>query len=190
MEKSDLRQYIRQLKHTVAPEQLCDYSKQLATMLEAHPWFREATHVMLFASLPDEPDTRYILEKYAATKRLYLPAVVGEDIEVRPYRATSTMEVGPYAISQPLSETLTDLTCLELIVTPGVAFDRQGHRLGRGRGYYDRLFARPDVQARRLGYAFPFQIVDNVPAHVHDIPMHDVLIIDQSSPTTIQPKEA
>ena len=175
MDKRSLRRHILALKREQPAEALAAWSEALAARLEAHPWFRQARSVLLFASLPDEPQTRPLLARHAQSRRIYLPAVVGNEIEVRRYSGAADMRQGAFGIDEPTGDALADLSELELVLVPGVAFDREGHRLGRGRGYYDRLFARPGLCARRLGYAFPFQILPNVPAEAHDVRMDDVL---------------
>ncbi len=175
MDKRNLRKHVRGLKQQYSSHQLSEWSQQLIGQLKAHPWFREATNVMLFANLPDEPDTRPLL--LSKEKNLFLPVVIGDDLEIRRYVSDDRMREGEFGIMEPLGEALTDLSILDLVVVPGVAFDKAGHRLGRGRGYYDRLFARPDMHAKRLGYAYPFQIFPAVPSEPHDALMDEVLMI-------------
>ena len=175
MDKYTLRRYIRELKQKQSALQLSLWSQKLAEALEQHPWFVEAEHVLLFVSLPDEPDTKSLLVKYSSKKNLYLPAVVGDDIEVRVFKSAEQLNRGAFDILEPSGETLADLSVIDLVVTPGVAFDIEGNRLGRGRGYYDRFFARNELRAKRIGYAFPFQIVEAVPTEPYDRKMDSVL---------------
>ena len=65
---------------------------------------------------------------------------------------------------------------IELVVVPGMAFDKQGHRLGRGKGYYDRLLPKL-TNAYKLGVCFPYQYIEEVPTDEHDIRMDEVLTI-------------
>ena len=64
---------------------------------------------------------------------------------------------------------------MELIIVPAVAYDRQGNRIGRGKGYYDRLLSR--TKALRIGVAYDFQLVDEIEAEPHDIPV-DIVITE------------
>ncbi|MBQ7635335.1 MAG: 5-formyltetrahydrofolate cyclo-ligase [Bacteroidaceae bacterium] len=175
MDKTALRRHIRALIRQQSPEALKAWSQQLAVALEAHPWFSKARSVMLFAALPDEPQTHSLLQRHARAKHLFLPAVVGDEIEVRRFRSAQDLRRGAFGIEEPVGEPLARLAEIDLIVVPGVAFDSEGRRLGRGKGYYDRLLASPDLRARLLGYAFPFQIVDRVPVDEHDVRMHGVV---------------
>ena len=67
---------------------------------------------------------------------------------------------------------------IDLVVTPGLGFDRKGNRLGRGGSYYDRFFANEQLKASRCGFAFAEQLVDSVPVTSTDIPM-DFLVTDE-----------
>lgn len=175
MDKPELRRHIRALKQQHTREECSLWSASLYKALEAHPRFQTACNVMLFSSLPDEPDTAPLLMRYAGSKNLYLPAVVGDNIEVRRYRGHQDLRQGAFGISEPVGEPLLELSLLDLVVVPGVAFDLEGHRLGRGCGFYDRFFSQAELQAYRLGYAYPFQIVSHVPTDHHDVVMDEVL---------------
>ena len=87
------------------------------------------------------------------------------------------LEYGPYGIQQPKSNRATVIApeVLDLVVVPGVAFDRSGHRLGRGAGFYDRFLADLPRDIPTVGLAFDFQIVSNLPLQEHDIPLSFVI---------------
>ena len=79
-----------------------------------------------------------------------------------------------YGIEEPTGELFTDYADIDFIVVPGVAFDRNGNRLGRGKGYYDRLLPRIP-SAYKAGICFPFQLVEEVPAEPFDIRMDEII---------------
>lgn len=129
---------------------------------------------MLYHSLPDEVDTHRFVEKWSAQKRVLLPQVVGDDLCLRCYTSAADMAVGAYGILEPVGELFTDYDAISLVVVPGVAFDAAGNRLGRGKGYYDRLLPRLTA-AYKIGICFPFQLVDCVPAEPFDIRMDEII---------------
>lgn len=102
-----------------------------------------------------------------------LPVVVGELLELRLYTSSNDLAIGSYGIAEPLGELFMDYTEIDLVVVPGVAFDANGHRLGRGKGYYDKLL--PHIPAPKMGICFPFQLVEEVPAEAFDICMDAVI---------------
>ena len=126
-------------------------SAEILAALEAHPAFRTASTILLYHSLPDEVDTHSFIRKWSAKKQILLPVV-----------------------EEPTGALFTDYDAIDFIVVPGVAFDRNGNRLGRGKGYYDRLLPRIP-SAYKAGICFPFQIVEEVPAEMFDIRMDKVI---------------
>lgn len=149
-------------------------SAEILAALEAHPAFRAATTVLLYHSLKDEVDTHEFIRKWSREKRILLPVVVGDDLELRLYTRPEDLKPGAYGIEEPTGELFTDYADIDFIVVPGVAFDRNGNRLGRGKGYYDRLLPRIP-SAYKAGICFPFQLVEKVPAEPFDIRMDEII---------------
>ena len=151
-------------------------SAEIAAALEAHPAFRAASTILLYHSLKDEVDTHAFIRKWSREKRILLPVVTGDDLELRLYTGPEDLTVGAYGIEEPTGALFTDYAAIDLIVVPGVAFDRDGNRLGRGKGYYDRLLPRIP-SAYKIGICFPFQLVDEVPAEPFDIRMDEIITL-------------
>lgn len=149
-------------------------SAEILAALEAHPAFRAATTVLLYHSLKDEVDTHEFIRKWSREKRILLPVVVGDDLELRLYTRPEDLKPGAYGIEEPTGELFTDYADIDFIAVPGVAFDRNGNRLGRGKGYYDRLLPRIP-SAYKAGICFPFQLVEEVPAEPFDIRMDEII---------------
>lgn len=170
MTKQELRRLIRERKALCPIEERARLSGDICRRVMMHPKWQEARTVLLYHALPDEVNTLSILRE--SDKILLLPVVVGEDLELRVFDG-STSE-GAFHIQEPMGQLFTDYASIDLAVIPGMAFDLQGHRLGRGKGYYDRLLPRL-THAYRLGICFPFQLLDEVPAEPHDIAMHKVV---------------
>lgn len=154
--------------------QLTTLSAEVLTKLEASPRFQQAQVVMLYYSLPDEVQTHHFVEHWAQSKRIILPVVVGDDLVLRSYHGRHELVKGAYGIEEPTGPPFLQLEQIECIVVPGVAFDSQGNRLGRGKGYYDRLLPRLP-QAYKIGLCFPFQRVEQVPTEPFDIRMDEVI---------------
>jgi 5-formyltetrahydrofolate cyclo-ligase len=146
------------------------------TKLSKHPRLADARTVLLYSALPDEVPTLPLLNRLTAEgKTVLLPRVVSDtDMELRRYTGPNDLEPGAFGIMEPTGELFTDYDLIDVAIVPGMAFDREGHRLGRGKGYYDRFLARlPHIY--KIGICFPFQLVDKVPADVHDILMDEVI---------------
>lgn len=143
--------------------------------LLAHPRIVEAQTVLMYCSLSDEVDTHAALDRLVAMgKTVLLPRVTGPDtMELRVYSSPDDLQIGAFHIEEPKGILWTDYAHIDVAVVPGLAFDAQGHRLGRGRGYYDRLL--PGLAAYKIGLCFDFQRVEEVPCDVYDMPVDEVL---------------
>lgn len=175
-DKQALRALIRSRKRACGADELRLLSERLMQKLRQHPRFAESRTVLLFHSLPDEPCTHALLDEYCVRKTLLLPVVCGDEMTAARYDGSGSLVTGAFGISEP-SCAAAELPPIDLVVVPGVAFDAAGHRLGRGRGYYDRFLARLPQRPYLLGICFPFQFVPAVPAEPHDVLMDEVLTL-------------
>ncbi|MFH1845938.1 MAG: 5-formyltetrahydrofolate cyclo-ligase [Candidatus Omnitrophota bacterium] len=143
--------------------------------------FNESTTVMTYASLPTEVDTYYInKEALKRGKRVVVPYVelTTQMIIASEIKEIEWLEKGPFGIYQPPKVRVQEIPLkeIDLIVVPAIAFDKKNQRLGRGKGYYDRFLASSDLSsAKTIGLAFKFQIVENLPSDLHDIPVDRVI---------------
>ena len=174
VDKKSLRQQIRTRKKEHSFEQLKSQSEIILGKLEQHTDFVRAHRVMLYASLPDEVQTLSFLDKWKKRKQIILPTVVGDDIIPVELTADSQMVEGDFHILEPENHPYSG--SLDLIVVPGMAFDKAGHRLGRGRGYYDRFLIKyPDVKT--IGICFDFQLLESIPTESHDRVVDEVITL-------------
>ncbi len=171
--KSELRRLIRQRKSQCSCEELDDFSQKICQQVIHHDLWLHAHTVLLYNSLPDEVDTRWLIEDALKSgKTVLLPVVRGDDLELRLY--SDQMQTGSFGIQEPLGKAFLDYSSIDLAIVPGMAFDAVGNRLGRGRGYYDRLLPRiPHLKS--IGICFPFQLLDLLPTDSHDISMTEII---------------
>lgn len=139
-----------------------------------HPRWQTAHCVLLYHSLPDEVDTHEFIRRWNSRKCILLPVVIGDDLELRQYTDDSHLTEGAFHIDEPIGTPFTDYAAIDLAIIPGVAFDRNGNRLGRGKGYYDRLLPRIPA-AYKVGLCFRFQLLDEIPAEAHDVRMDEII---------------
>lgn len=171
IDKSALRKQMKINKAALTPEEKVAESLSVRQHIEALPLFATATHILLYHSLPDELPTHEVIERWHTMgKTIYLPVVVGDDLVVRQY-TPEAMQQGEFNIWEPTGKEI-DTDIIELIIVPGVAFDRHGNRLGRGKGYYDRLLSR--THATCIGVCYKCQLAPEIPAEAHDRTMHYV----------------
>lgn len=151
---------------------LSELSACIMSRLEQTEMFRTAACVALYHALPGEVQTAEFIEKWYRKKQLLLPVVQGDDLELRLYTGPETVKAGAFGILEPVEESPV-IPAVDLIIVPGVAFDRQKNRLGRGKGYYDRLLT--SVDAPKLGICFGFQLFDRLPSEPFDQKMSRIL---------------
>ncbi len=181
MDKQSLRHIIREYKKTLSAEELARKSSNAITALKSNSRFQQAATVCLYASLADEVDTTELIEHHKRKKRILLPSVKGDDIELHEYGMFDTTLIGDFGITESCGTLFTDYDSIDLVIVPGMAFDKNGNRLGRGKGYYDKLLSR--IKAHKVGLCFDFQMVNSVPTQPHDIRMDEV-IHSASAPAT------
>ena len=145
-------------------------------LLESWPVWQTASSVCAFCALFGEPD---LLTPWPEKKAVALPRVEGGELSMRCTSSANELSRGRFGILEPSAAALESPGGWDLILVPGLAFDRNGGRLGRGRGYYDRFLSRHH-EAFRVGVCFDEQIVDAVPCEAHDLRMHALL-----TPSTI-----
>lgn len=172
MDKDDIRRRVRARKRLLTDDERYQAAERVFARLEQLAAFALSDNILIYNSLPDELSTRRFLDKWASGKRFYLPRVNGLDLELLPYERTS-MRMGAFRIEEPEGDDITDPQQMELIIVPAVAYDRAGNRVGRGKGYYDRLLAR--TKAFTVGVAYDFQLVDEIDTDEFDIPVDMVI---------------
>ena len=177
MDKATLRRQIRDMKRQFTPRQLEELS--FPVLERIRPLLRDASVIMAFYSLPDEVYTHGFLdEMVAAGKTVLLPQVVDDDTMIlRRYSSKADLREGAFHIMEPVGECFSALHCINAVLVPGVAFDAKGHRLGRGKGYYDRFLRTMGTCSdfRLIGVCFDFQKVAEVPVDEYDVPM-DIVV--------------
>lgn len=157
---------------------LSERSRHILGRLEQTELFRSASRIAFYHALPGEVQTAEFIEKWQGKKDFYLPVVEGDDLRLVPYRGDTHLKAGPFGILEPIAEenAATDTInhpAIDLIIVPGVAFDRKNNRLGRGKGYYDRLLS--ELQVPKIGLCFDFQLFDEIPSEPFDRKMNQVI---------------
>lgn len=159
----------------------------LIKRLLASPEYRRAARVFLYLGVGNEPDTRpAILDALAGGKRVALPGIVAPGVmEAREITSLSELVPGKFAIPAPPAEkAVIPPEAFDLILVPGAAFTREGGRLGRGGGYYDRYL--PLTRGKKIALVRRIQFFDALPTEDHDIRV-DLLLTDENGDTPCPP---
>lgn len=179
--KQDLRQRLRQIIAEIPQEQLSTRSLRAAHRIFEQPEYVRAEAVMVFLSLPSEPDTTpIVLRAWQDGKRVLAPKVSWNQRRMLPMEIrslTDDLVTSTMGIREPISGVPFPISLLELVIVPGLGFDEYGNRLGRGRGFYDRFLAHPEFAGTACGLALEEQVVPTIPAGPLDRPI-DMLVTD------------
>ncbi len=143
--------------------------------------FKRAEYVMFYIATSKEVQTRLMItEAKTSGKKIVLPVILRGEGRMIPSLIEDfekELTLGPYKIFQPHSKYIREIAAerIDLAVVPGLAFDKQGNRLGRGRGYYDKFLSRVPAGTPRVGLAFDFQVLKSFPVLSHDISVTRVI---------------
>ncbi|MDD2550135.1 MAG: 5-formyltetrahydrofolate cyclo-ligase [Bacteroidales bacterium] len=173
-QKTALRKHIRDLKKQANAEEMLRDSAKIFSKTEGLEAFKQAKTVLAYWSMPDEVCTHQFVKKWHKEKTILLPLVVGEVLELKVFSGMQTMVVGPsFGILEPQNGANYKNEPIDFAIIPGVAFDASGNRMGRGKGYYDKLLNKNVIL--KVGVCFNFQMVEKVPTDSFDIPMDMVV---------------
>ena len=172
MEKTDIRRKIKNMRLMLSEAEKASAAAEVFAHLEKSAAFMLAERILMYHSLPDELPTHEFLAKWNGRKKFYLPRVNGVNLEILPYDE-SRLELGAFHIEEPTGTDTVSADVSERIIVPAVAYDRRRNRLGRGKGFYDRLLQ--STRATKIGIGYSFQLVDEIPVEPHDVPMDFVI---------------
>ena len=171
-EKRRLRTLLRQQRRALSAQAVRKNSQRIAARLCVQAMFHQARQVLLYSPDENEVETEGVWQ--AACRRgtaVYYPRVTADKQEIEFVRrhANDHLIPGVFGIPVPPGEDiLRRVAQTALALLPGVGFDRAGHRLGRGRGYYDRALRGVLAGALRVGLAHDYQVVPRLPIDEHD----------------------
>jgi len=140
--------------------------------------FKKAKVIMFYIALSGEVKTEEMIEAAKKLgKTVAVPICEHDRIIIRPCILThrAKLRKGPYGICEPAVKSFIDIKDLDLVIVPGLAFDKKGNRLGRGRGCYDHFLQRLPKDTPAIGLAYDFQILPSVPATATDIKVNKVI---------------
>lgn len=172
MDKKNLRNQIKQQKKALSESQIISASEKLAEALIAHPLYQNAKSIYGYLSYNEEVRTEAILRKAQEDgKRIAVPKIFGDEMRFI-WLDWDKVEIGYKGIPEPTEGEIADDPSA-LVLMPGLAFDRQGHRIGYGGGFYDRFLHRESHPT--LALCYDFQMLDFLETEAHDVPVDVVL---------------
>lgn len=181
MQKEAIRRTVLAKAIELSTSERKERSSKIMTELFSSTEFKNARTIMSYVSKRDEVDTSEVIKaSLKMSKEILVPVTIPEERKLVPSRLIDfdkDLALGPYGILQPTPESIRPVSPdqIDLVIVPGVAFDKFGNRLGRGAGYYDRFLAGVPKKIPRIGLAFDFQVLPVLPKDCHDLPVDKVL---------------
>lgn len=176
MTKQELREQIKAKIKRMKEAERDTASLYVCLQIIGTQEWQNAETVLLYEALPDEVDLGLLIQDAEGSgKKILLPVVDGDNLLIKTYDPNHMARQGKYQIMEPTAkcETVSDLSIIDLAIIPGRAFTRNGQRMGRGKGYYDRLLA--SLSCPKWGAAFACQMVKEIPTDPWDIQLDKVI---------------
>jgi 5-formyltetrahydrofolate cyclo-ligase len=179
--KKTLRQNLRQAIDAIPSEVLHERSLHACSRLMGTSAYSHAEVIMVFLSLPKEVDTTpLVLQAWRDRKRVLAPKVSWEQRRMLPIEVRSlsdNISEGAFGLREPAEGIPFPVENIDLVIVPGLGFDREGNRIGRGRGFYDHFLAHQGWRGVSCGLALEEQVVEHVPMGEQDKAV-DMLVTD------------
>jgi 5-formyltetrahydrofolate cyclo-ligase len=178
--KQELKQEIIAKREGLTKEEVIEKSSKIKESLYALKEFKEAKNIMIYVSFNNEVDTINIIKELLEKKEknIIVPYVVKNNpiLQLSELKDFDELEPRILGILEPKENFIREFSPknLDLVIVPGVVFDKNGHRIGYGYGYYDR-FLKIIGKSKKIGLAYQSQLVDKIPEEEHDIPM-DIVV--------------
>lgn len=171
--KKAIRKRIRELLQNLTTNQHLRESEKIVLQLSQHELWQNAQTILAFSPLADEPDI-FPLISNTKGKTILLPVIKEDTLEIKEYKSPNDLaQEKRFGVLEPTGKVYTDLQKIDLVIVPGVAFTKEGKRLGRGKGYYDKLLKK--LTCPFVGISFSFQILDNIPTEEHDVILSHII---------------
>uniref|UniRef100_UPI004055BB14 5-formyltetrahydrofolate cyclo-ligase n=1 Tax=Acetatifactor sp. TaxID=1872090 RepID=UPI004055BB14 len=184
LSKAQLRRIVLERRNALREKERMAASMVLTERILGHQWYYLSENVLGFVPYGSEIDIREILEDALQKgKRLYLPKVMGDEMQFYKVSSLKELKEGYKGIWEPVGDTEAyvyteqNAQC-SLMLMPGVAFDSLGNRIGYGKGFYDRyLQTKEALQIRTIAVGFQCQMVDVIPAQELDVKPYQIIVV-------------
>lgn len=180
MTKEEIRLEIKNRKEKLTGIQIEEKSRLMTQCFTGLTEYKNCSQLILYASFNQEVKTHPLINQALRDgKRVALPKVMGSEIEFFYIHSFGETAVSSMGIPEPEVNERLELYSDEtnVILVPGLAFDREGNRIGYGKSYYDAYFAAHREEFVKTAFAYDFQVYNKLPAEKHDVRM-DVLITE------------
>ncbi len=176
--KNQIRKQNKEKRRAMSKDEAREKSSAAARAFTEWDIYKNSKQIMVYLPLGNETDTKdVVLAAFRDGKRLVLPVTDAKTGIITPciYEKDTKLIKGAFSVSEPASIVPADMSKTDVVLVPGIAFDKSGNRVGFGKGCYDRLLK--DATAIKVGYCYDFQVCDEIPACEYDVKM-DFLVTE------------
>jgi len=182
--KQTIKSGILEKRKSFSKEEVREKSEQIKERLCSLDEFKKSKNILTYVSFNNEVDTintiKGLLDKNE--KKVIVPFVEKGNpiLQLSEIKDFNDLEPKTYGILEPMEYKIKkfDIGKLDLVIVPGVVFDKNGHRIGYGYGYYDRLLGKLNENATKIGLCYEFQLIEKIPEEMHDVPM-DIIVTEE-----------
>lgn len=176
--KTQLKESILEKRNSLSKEEILKKSNEIKNSLFSLSQYKKSKTVMFFVSFNSEVNTHEMIKASLRNKTVVVPKVIHNEIEPSVMMDfDSLIPSGKFGILEPIEAMKIAYKNIDIILVPGIAFDKEGHRIGYGFGYYDK-FLKKVPKAIKIGLCFDFQLVEKIPREMHDVPV-DMIVTEK-----------
>ena len=176
--KNQLKESVLEKRNSLPKEDIMEKSNKVKDNLFNLEQYKKSKVAMFFVSFNSEVHTHDMIKEALKNKTVIVPKIVHQEIEPSVIiDFDNLIPSGKFGILEPIETMKIAYKNIDLVLVPGIVFDKEGHRIGYGFGYYDK-FLRKVPKAIKIGLAFDFQVVDKIPREMHDIPV-DLIVTEE-----------
>ena len=175
--KNQIKESVLEKRNSLSKQEVFERSKKIEKNLIDIDNYKKSKVVMFFVSFNSEVNTHDMIKNSLKNKTVVIPKLINKDIEPSVIIDFDSLIAGKFGILEPIEIMKIAYKNIDLILVPGIVFDKEGHRIGYGFGYYDK-FLRKAPKAIKIGLAFDFQVIDKIPREMHDMPV-DLIVTDE-----------
>ncbi len=174
MDKNEIRKVMKKRRLLMERETFLLHSQKIIEKVQQHDSYKKAKTIGIYVSLPGEVDTIPLIQQALKTHRVCVPKVIKDEMEFYYIRSLNDLKEGIFHVLEPITHELADAKDIDLMIVPMLAFDNQNYRVGYGKGFYDKYFAK-DYNGYKLGLAFLYQKVHQIDIDIYDLPLDEIL---------------
>ena len=174
LDKNEIRLSMKKKRLSLDEKTFLSYSQSIINQLIQHPSYQESTIIGIYVSTNNEVNTLSLIEETLKTKRVCVPKVYKNKMDFYEIHSLNDLKEGHFHILEPTTQLLIKPNQIDLMIVPMLAFDSNNHRVGYGKGYYDRYLSC-EFNGYKIGLAFSFQQVSYIPIDQFDLPLDEII---------------